>query len=399
MNILFLETFSFGAEDMLSAMEELGFSIIVFSHEQIYKRQNTEFDLAFTNMIELKKPAFVFSFNFFPSVSKCCLTYNVPYLSYVYDSPLLSLFSCTVLNPCNYIFLFDSYMYERLHNGGISTVYYLPLATNSDRLDKIILTDQEQHLFSSEISFVGSMYNESHRLFEKLDDINPYTKGYLDSIMKAQLNISGYYLIEDLLTPQICKDLQNSCPYRPHPDGAESDAYVYANYFIARKLAEQERTHILSILSVQHECKLYTHYPTPDLPYTKNMGPIDHYEILPRICKCTKINLNITLRSIQSGIPMRAWDIMGAGGFLLSNYQADYDKLFTDGEDYVCYFDDNDLLCKVDYYLSHEKERVEIAENGHRKVQIYHTYLNRLIEMLRISGLLQKCRIDNYYKD
>lgn len=54
------------------------------------------------------------------------------------------------------------------------------------------------------------------------------------------------------------------------------------------------------------------------------MGAVDYYEVMPHVFKQSKINLNITLRSIQSGMPLRAWDIMGAGGFLLSNYQADF---------------------------------------------------------------------------
>ena len=81
---------------------------------------------------------------------------------------------------------------------------------------------------------------------------------------------------------------------------------------------------------------------------------------------------------------MRAWDILGAGGFLLSNYQADYADLFVAEEDYVYYINDEDLLSKADYYLSHEKERQEIAANGHRKVIDGNTYQHRLQYILRI---------------
>jgi spore maturation protein CgeB len=287
-----------------------------------------------------------------------------------------------VLNPCNYIFLFDSTLCEKLRLQGISTVYYLPLATNPKRLEQLIPDGQFRESYGCDISFVGSLYNESHHLFERLGAVNPYTKGYLDAIMNAQLSVSGCYLIEELLTENITRELQRVCPYRPAPDGTESDAYVYANYFIARKLAEQERTRILQLLSERYNCMLYTHQPTPELPHIQNMGAIDPYESFPLVCKCSRINLNITLRSIESGIPQRAWDILGAGGFLLTNYQADFDGLFTAGEDYVYYVDDDDLLAKADYYLTHEKERQEIAENGHRKVVSGNTYGHRLRAML-----------------
>jgi len=39
---------------------------------------------------------------------------------------------------------------------------------------------------------------------------------------------------------------------------------------------------------------------------------------------------------------------------------------------------------KVAYYLEHEEERKQIAENGYKKVKEYHKYVNRISEMLRI---------------
>ena len=75
-------------------------------------------------------------------------------------------------------------------------------------------------------------------------------------------------------------------------------------------------------------------------------------------------------------------DIMGSGGFLLSNFQADFLDLFVPGEDFVYYEDRVDLLKKVDYYLKHEDERQWIAQNGHDKITAGHTYRHRVREML-----------------
>ena len=73
---------------------------------------------------------------------------------------------------------------------------------------------------------------------------------------------------------------------------------------------------------------------------------------------------------------------MGAGGFLLSNFQADYLDMFVPGEDFVYYESKEDLLQKIDYYLTHEEERAAIARNGHDKVAAAHTYRHRVREML-----------------
>ena len=133
--------------------------------------------------------------------------------------------------------------------------------------------------------------------------------------------------------------------------------------------------------------RLYTPQPTPFLSEVENKGPIQYQNEMPLAFKYSKINLNITLRSIQNGIPLRAMDIMGAGGFLLTNYQADFERHFIPDEDYVYYGSREELLDKVRYYLVHEEERARIAENGCRKVRETHTYAHRVREMFEIAGL------------
>lgn len=59
--------------------------------------------------------------------------------------------------------------------------------------------------------------------------------------------------------------MQKSVPYTPNEDGIETPRYIYANYFLARKLAELDRTTILKKLSSSHQVKLYTNNPTPQL--------------------------------------------------------------------------------------------------------------------------------------
>ena len=113
---------------------------------------------------------------------------------------------------------------------------------------------------------------------------------------------------------------------------------------------------------------------------------IGFYDVMPHVFKNSKINLNITLRSIRSGIPLRAWDILGAGGFLLSNYQEDFFDFFVPGEDFDFFDGTDDLMSKIEYYLSHEKERTDIAENAFRKIAESHTYLHRVETMLEIAG-------------
>ncbi|MGN0342156.1 MAG: DUF3880 domain-containing protein [Roseburia sp.] len=378
MNILFLDSPAFAKLDMIDAFAACGIHVDLFFHEGYNQRHDPEYETAFDTAVSKEHYDFVFSFNYYPILSTCCRRHNLKYVSYVYDSPLVALYSYTVTYPGNYIFLFDKTIYRELHDGGISTVYYLPLASNTTRLTAVPASSSDAEPYKSDISFVGSLYNEEHHLYERLvKNVSPFTKGYLEGILDTQRLVYGAFLLEKMLTPAILADLEQSLPYTPNNDGIESPAYVYANYFLARKLAELDRTALLGELSQTHQVKLFTGNPTPQLPQVQNMGTVDYYKQMPLVFRHSRINLNISLRSIQSGIPLRAFDIMGSGGFLLSNYQADFTDCFTPGEDFVWYGSVEEAVQLCNYYLSHENERTQIAANGLGKIRDAHTFVHR----------------------
>ena len=373
--ILFLDSPSFAKEDIKEAFQSYGYEIINFYQDSVYNREDASFDSWFQELLKREDYAFVFSFNYYPALSKGCNELGIRYLSYVYDNPHVALYSTTILNSCNYVFLFDKETYLELKQGGIDTVYYLPLAANVKRLDSLVIPEQAVERVSADVSFVGSMYDEGHNLFDRMTGLDDYTKGYLDALMDAQMRVQGYSFVEEVLTPEILTAMQKQLPYAPQPDGVESLSYFYSQYVIDRKLTSLERKQLLTKIS---------HNKPKDMPKAEYIGAIDWEESMPAVFRCSKINLNISLRSIRSGIPLRAFDIMGAGGFLLTNYQADFFDYFQPGEDFVYYESEADLLYKIDYYLNHEEERKRIAGNGHDKVKQLHTFWHRVGEMLEI---------------
>lgn len=384
MKLLFLDTPAFAKQDMLDAFTECSISCDLFFHASYNERTDPAFDSAFDSAVSMKDYDFVFSFNYYPVLSNCCQKHQIKYISYVYDNPHVNLFSYTLLNSCNYVFLFDKATYLSFHNAGIPTVYYLPLAANVKRLTAMKCPEKLLPIFSSDVSFVGSLYNEDYHLFERLTSISPYTRGYLDAVMAIQQKVYGYQFLEDLLTSDILADLQKSCPYTPLPDGTETDAYVYANYFLCRKVTSRERIALLKSASRQFHVKLYTHQPLPELSDAEFIGPVDSYSTTPYIFQNSLINLNITLKSIQTGIPLRCMEIMGSGGFLLTNFQEDLLDFFSPGDDFVFYENETDFMNKISYYLSHEKKRRQIADNCIGKMKQSHTFVHRVHSILNI---------------
>ena len=387
MNILFFDWPCFCKKDAVTAFKQLGHSVAFFFHPDYTERRSAEFDAALDTFLADGAYDCIFSYNFFPLISEGCKRNHLRYLSVVYDAPHVALYSYTVIYPCNTIFLFDRAQYLELASMGIPTVHYLPLAGNAERIDELLAQPHDAGRFRSDVTFVGSLYNESHNMFDRLTGISEYTRGYLDAIMQAQLRIYGYYFIEEVLDENILNDLSASLPYDAGNTGIQSLPYIYGNYVIGRKLTELDRIRTLTSAAAGHPLRLYTPDRSYRAPGIENMGPADYISELPYIFYYSKINLNITLKSIKTGIPLRAIDIMSAGGFLLTNFQADFLDYFIPNEDFVYYNDLQDLNEKIAYYLSHEEERQQIAANGRNKIQQYLSFQLLFSEMLRVIDL------------
>lgn len=123
-------------------------------------------------------------------------------------------------------------------------------------------------------------------------------------------------------TPEVFNGIQQVCPVFANGDGIESAEWTLANYFLSRKVTAMERIEIMQLLGdvfgEHYLVNLYTLEQT-NIKGVRNCGMADYHTIAPHVFVNSKINLSITLRSIHSEISLRAFDIMGCGGFLISN--------------------------------------------------------------------------------
>ena len=386
MNILFLDWPCFGRTDFLNFFSERHDSVTLFSHADYELRKSDSFLAALYSVLANQQFDFCFSYNFFPLMATACYKCNIKYVSFVYDSPQVKLYSYTVTYPTNYIFLFDSSLVTQFQKEGLTTFYYMPLPVNADRIHSLLQKPYDSARLSADVSFVGSLYNENHNLYDSLQGISSYTKGYLDAIMQAQSHVYGYNFLEECLTPAITAELQNAAHYQKNPDGVESLSFIFSDYYLCRKLTSMERINILTDVASHFPLKIFTPNNNYVIPNASNMGVADYLTETPYIFHDSKINLNITLRSIKSGIPLRCMEIMSCGGFLLTNFQSDFFKHFVAGEDFVYFESNDDMLQKIDYYLTHEKERTSIAESGYQKVLKNHSYETIFQQIFNIIG-------------
>ena len=279
------------------------------------------------------KISFVFSMNFFPYVSELCEKLSIMYVCWSIDCPVLELYSKTLKNKCNRVFLFDRIQYEELNSYNPEKVFYLPLATNVERWDKEIakISDKDKEKYASDVSFVGSLYSEKSPLSLKLyADLSEYVQGYIQGIVEAQLQVYGYNFLREVITTELITELKRVFPdyYSLQDSLIDMDRFVAANYYLGMLVSESERIRLLNKLANVSHVTLYTRSDVSSLPNVICRGGITTHEQMPRVFNLSKINLNITMKGIQSGLPLRIYDVMGCGGFLLTNYQQEIPMYF-----------------------------------------------------------------------
>jgi spore maturation protein CgeB len=238
--------------------------------------------------------------------------------------------------------------------------------------------------YAADVSFVGSLYTEKCKYNGMEENLPPYLRGYVNGIMEAQLKVYGYNFIQEALPDAMIQALKQSIGWFPlGSDYRENDRAIIAQEYIGVKCSELERRRLLSALGKKLPVHLYTLSDTSELVGVINRGPAHSRLDMPMIFKCSKINLNITAKTIRSGLSQRVFDVLGAGGFLIMNYQSEIPEYFEVGKDLDVYDSEEDLLNKCEYYLEHEAERLEIARNGYEKVKKMHTYPIRISEMIQ----------------
>ncbi len=385
MKILLYDMGAFTQNDIMSTLDKMDIAY----ENVLYKLNDIQKDPYFEKRIKeiLKEGSFdaVFSVNFFPLIAKICNDISIKYIAWSYDSPLRKKdLEETMGLACNYIFMFDREECKKWNRKGFQNVFHMPLAVNVERLDALQITEEDKRKFTCDVSMVGQLYESV--LPDLLEFADAYDSGYISALIEMQLKLYGCYLFDDVVTDELTERMNAVYNRIPgNPLHLETEAL---RVHMAKEVTNLERSILLEEIAAG--CKLNLYSPNKgNLSDNVNWkGSAGYFDEMPKIFKLSKINLNISLKCIQSGIPLRALDILASGGFLLSNYQPELAEYFTDGEDLVMYYSLEDALAKCEYYLNHEEERLAIAHNGYERVKALFGYNSKIEEMFTIAGLL-----------
>lgn len=329
---------------------------------------------------------FAISFNFFYIVSEVCQKHSLYYLSWIYDSPQVELYHKAIRNSYNLIFAFDKSLIRHLQLLGEANVFYCPLASDVEGLADFRIENADMEKYGKEVAFVGHMYED-----------NTYNRTVAAAPETVQMEMQQY--LQNYLCrwngmrewPALSKEATDYFAALS-PEGAML-AYdmPLQEYFgcilLSRKLAEMERLTALDRLAKLCPLTIYTNSKSEflDMIPAEKPGPVDYRTQMRKVFHLSRINLNFTMPSIETGVPLRVFDIMSVGGFCLTNAQEEVYELFEVGKEIEVFHDVDELCARCLYYLRHEDQRLEIAINGFQKVAklySYRTVLSKMLEKL-----------------
>ncbi len=379
MRILYYDWDEFNGEDCRDAMKRLGHHIDTFKVDASSFDITSEIDDVIGRAADKKTEDghrfydFVYSFDFFPNISEACQEYEITYVSWVFDCPHYTLHSPSVHNPVNRIFVFDKQLYDEMKFEGVATIYYSPLGVNDKRLAEVCESLDDETggtiVYEHDVCFLGNLYDNEYNFYDQIGYLPPKLKGYIDAIIAAQERFFGSDLFSDekVFSRDKTEELRKYINFED--TGKYSLDYDKVILDILRKkVTVNERHNILAQMGKYFDTVLYTSPGAKEIPGVKNLGMAHYVQKMPRVFHRSKINLNISLRSILAGIPLRVMDVLGAGGFLITGYQKEIAEYFQDGVDLVIAYTPEDMVEKTAYYLEHDDERAQIAANGQKKV-------------------------------
>lgn len=380
MKVLFVGSEQLRISGPMFALDRMGHEVGMYPKYLEGMKDNEEDEQKLEDFLKESNVDFVMSVVFSRETARATNRLGIKYVVWNMDSPAYPAWVPEADYENCYLFYFDRRECELKKRSGQQHAYHLPLAADTVTSNQLVITDEEIKKYGCDISFIGGLYTQN-AYDEFIGRFSAEQKNdFSEMIENSAFVWDGRDRIH--MTPELVQTVKKLCPDmydEPHMP----DDYLLQTFFVERKLTHVERTLLIELLSERYDIHLYTR-DTEQVPEGVRKFPAIMVEESQKVFYSSKINLNITLRSIASGVPLRIFDVMSVGGFMLSNWQEEIPELFVEDREIVTFKTPEELVDKADYYLKHENERVRIGVNGYLKIKEQHTFEQRLCKIISI---------------
>ena len=389
MTILFYRYNSICEPDYILAFKKAGLEVVEIT-EEMYRKEipGEERVRILLENIAAHRPLFVFSIDYFPFISLVCERVSVVYAALSVDCPVAEIYSSTIRNSCNRVYLFDKIQYESVKNENPGNIRYMPLGAPVERLDAIPFPEKKEY----GVSFIGSLYNEKdkYEALKKSGKLSGLALEHMEKLIEEQVKVPGLDIVSDGLSDEDIEALKAADPsFYTDPDAVnDMDRYVAVNNYLGNHLTYLDRVRVLNLLASElpeGTVHLFTRSDTSAL--NKKIvvhGGVESLTEMPGVFRKSCINLNLTSRTIRDGLPQRVWDIVGCGAFCVTDETSSLGEVLESGRHLVSFDGYDELPAICEKFLENAELRDEITVEGYREVSTSHTVLLRALEIVKL---------------
>jgi hypothetical protein len=223
--------------------------------------------------------------------------------------------------------------------------------------------------YINDVAFVGNVFL-SDRYQAKLDRS---VSGRCSEAVIAGKTANPTAAAWTLLTEQM-EALSSSEKAESRLDYDQSYFWHFANDLVGVQCNTRSRMQTLS--NIRRKVAFYGAFVDPDgIPRLSESGSIEykgyvHFSTeLPQVYARTRILVDVTNAAFISNCSTKPMCCFAAGGFSLFDYKPDVIKHLGSDIERVMFKDFDDLNAKIDYFLTHEKERESLADHLREAIQ------------------------------
>lgn len=383
MNILYIHTGEERDKEIFEALCGLGATMI---EEKAPDSADSNEDYAsrLLKVMEEGQVEVCFSLDYFPIVSIACEAMKRIYIAYTQHPYTPSLYSITLKNNCNLVFVPDYSVYEKFKAEGCENVFFMPLSVATESIaERVTEADSKDGPDLTITETIKPRSKIKINLVSSESPLKDASKGYLEGCIACRHQIRGLPSMYHYLPSYIKEEIMKVAP--PVMDAMSTE--TAESYFDNRSFNELVTTadrdiHFAALIKNEHfkKVSVYSEEYAGDNEKVSVFGSLKRGPELASAVRASKINLVIPHRNWISGVSGRTWDIMAAGGYVMEPYMADFSGLFETPNEFF-YTDEFSMVSKSVNRLHHGAERVEIINSLLDELRDKHTHIHRISEI------------------
>lgn len=368
----------FGYREAVDTMKELGWDVLELALKDL-ERGRKDFLEQLLLAIAFFKPDFLFTINHFGfdregKLASIFKEHEIVCVSWFIDNPFFIMENInqqifdTLVIAC-----WDSFYVERLKRVGFKEVLFMPHGYNPN-----IFSPSDKSRVKYKFSFVGnSMYDAYNKINNRLSGKDFQDLASHKAKELAFKKLSGITLKDpdyfDLITKDLSLLEQQNGKKFPHEI---LDLIIWkATLFYRHSMLSAFRKDELTVFGDKGWKKLNGHCTLKP--------PVNYYKELGKVYQSSQINLNITSLQMPCGLNQRVFDVPGAGGFLLTDYQEDLEVLFDTKKEVASFKSKDEMISMASFYLKNETLRKQITSRALERIMKEHTLMHRFIKLYK----------------